>query len=702
MTDRSAGAPGTIGLVPDPEIDPNDGATIGNPTIGNPTWLRVEPVHLLARHRWIRLRYSSSFFDDPVRPLIRFDTRAGESFIQAMNGPVLGSAEWMGRVPDNTVAIAISPSLRPGPPGFRIDGVAPVSRLSLLGRGMLHDSMWAYWTVRSRLVNSRQEAWQALKFASPATPLKDYGAWRARFARALELDGLDRPRADWGRTPSLRFLLRLDDAEPDDARATIASLQAQAYPRWSLDAVIAERTRAATLAACRDLAGRDPRLGAIASRREWAALAEKFAPDDRIVILDAGDLLPDYALAAIVEELAIAPDLAVIYSDEDTIGSGGTHYDPIFKPDWSPILQQRTRYVGRLAAIRASDIRPRGAEGLELVVLDDGTALDRVLESVAPAAVGHLRRVLYHRRAHGERREERREVLSSPPILQPAGRTPPADDAGWPTVGIVIPTRDRADLVAECVRGLTERTDYPRYEIVIVDNGSTAPDAVALLRDLKSNPRIKVLERPGRFNFSALSNDGARATQAPVLVFLNNDIVILESGWLKPLVRFAIMPQIGVVGAKLLFPDGRIQHAGVVLGFGGIAGHLYRRMPADHPGYCSRLTTPHEIAAVTAACIAVARDKFEAVGGFDAENLPIDLNDIDLCLRISEHGWTNIWTPDAVLVHLQSASRGIDPDPFVLYRRERTYFVRRWQEKIRDDPYFHPALSLFSHEVALP
>ncbi len=125
-------------------------------------------------------------------------------------------------------------------------------------------------------------------------------------------------------------------------------------------------------------------------------------------------------------------------------------------------------------------------------------------------------------------------------------------------------------------------------------------------------------------------------------------------------------------------------------------------MPADHPGYCNRLTTPHEIAAVTAACIAVARDKFEAVGGFDAENLPIDLNDIDLCLRISERGWTNVWTPDAVLVHLQSASRGIDPDPFVLYRQERTYFVRRWAEKIRDDPYFHPALSLFSHDVALP
>jgi O-antigen biosynthesis protein len=688
-------AAAAIRLVADSQIGAKDGAAAGRPI-----WLRVEPADVFTRHRWIRLRYSSSFFEDPVRPLIRFETRTGETFMRAMNGPVLGSAEWMGRVPDNTIAVAISPGRRRGHPGFRIDGVAPVSRLALLGRGMLHDPMWAYWTVRSRLANSRQEAWQALKFASPPTPLKDYGAWHARFARPLELDGLDRPCADWARTAALRFLLRVDDdAGPEDVRATIASLQAQVYPRWSLDVVVPEGTAGATIAACHAFAGREPRLGVIALRQEWAARAETFARDDRIGVLSAGDALPDYALAVIAEEIARGPDLAVIYSDEDTIGAGGTFRDPIFKPGWSPILQQRARYVGRLAMVRAHDLMPHlvpsRTAGLELLGLDDGTVLDRILDSVSPSAVVHLRRVLYHRRA----RAERREILAAPPAR---GRPLPAAPTEWPMVGVVIPTRDRADLVAECVRGLTDRTDYPHYEIVIVDNGSTAADALALLRELRNDPRIKVLERPGPFNFSALCNDGADATRAPVLVFLNNDIAIPESGWLKPLVRFAVMPQIGVIGAKLLFPDRRIQHAGVVLGFGGIAGHLYRRMPTDHPGYCNRLTTPHEISAVTAACIAVARDKFEAVGGFDAENLPVDLNDIDLCLRVSEHGWTNIWTPEAVLIHHQSASRGIDPDPFVLYRQERSYFVQRWAEQIRDDPYFHPALSLFSHDVALP
>jgi GT2 family glycosyltransferase len=271
----------------------------------------------------------------------------------------------------------------------------------------------------------------------------------------------------------------------------------------------------------------------------------------------------------------------------------------------------------------------------------------------------------------------------------------------WPSVVVVIPTRDHAELLAECVRGLEEATDYPQLDIVVVDNGSTAKDALALLRDLRARARFTVLERPGAFNFSALSNEGAAATKAPMLLFLNNDIAMLKNDWLKPLVRFAMKPEVGVVGAKLLFPNGRIQHAGVVVGFGGIAGHVYRRAPSDHGGYRDRLAVPHEVTAVTGACIAIERRKFEMVGGFDAENVAVDLSDIDLCLRIRELGLTNIWTPESVLVHRQSASRGVDADPFATYRRERTYFVQRWLEVIRDDPYFHPALSLFDHQVAL-
>ena len=494
--------------------------------------------------------------------------------------------------------------------------------------------------------------------------------------------------ADWNLTPCFRFLLRA--ADQDGVAATIASLKAQAYPKWSLD-VIGMDAAVPELAGAREVAAGDARVTFAAPRPDWMGIARRIAAHDRIGVLDAGDLMPDYALAVLAERLAGSPDLAVIYSDEDTVDRDGVHRDPIFKPDWSPNLQAWAPYVGRLALVRAGAL-DLGAEALAALFRDDRAVIDRILAGVAPAAVGHVRRVLYHRRAGGT-------VAAVSPRPRSSAQ---GNEIAWPPVGIVIPTRDRADLLAECVRGLRDKTDYPSYEIVVVDNGSTAPDALALLRDLKRDARLKVVERPGPFNFSGLSNDGAKATAAPVLAFVNNDIVVVDGGWLKPLVRFAVMPEIGVVGAKLLFPDGQLQHAGVVLGFGGIAGHLYRRMPADHPGYCNRLMVAHEVGAVTAACIAVERYKFEAVGGFDAENLPVDLNDMDLCLRISERGWASLWTPESVLIHLQSATRGIDPDPFALYRKERTYFVRRWAEKIRDDPYFHPALSLFAHEVALP
>jgi O-antigen biosynthesis protein len=680
---KRAGVDIALRLVPDLEV-----ATEPNSIAPDAAWLRVEPVEFIARHDWIRLRYSASFFDDPVRPLIRFETRSGAVFVQAMNGPVLGSAEWMGRVPDDTVKVAISPGPGGTPSTFRIDGVSPLSRLGLLRRGLRHDWRWVYWTVRSRLLNSRQEAWQALKFAAPPTSLQDYGAWRARLARQLDPGGLDREHADWNLTPCFRFFLRATDQV--GVAATVASLQAQAYPNWSLD-VIPAAAAAGDFAGCREAAAGDERVAFIGPRPDWPEIIRRNSADDRIGVLDAGDLLPDYALAVLAERLAGSPGLAVVYSDEDTVDADGGHRDPIFKPDWSPSLQAREPYVGRLALVRAG-VLELGAEALAALFRDDQAAIDRILVDVAPAAVGHVRRVLYHR--HAGRAPA---AASTRPRSCPAGEVP-----AWPMVGIVIPTRDRADLLAECVRGLRDGTDYPSYEIVVVDNGSSAPDALALLRDLKSDRRFKVVERPGPFNFSALSNDGARATAAAVLAFVNNDIVVVDPGWLKPLVRFALLPHVGVVGAKLLFPDGRLQHAGVVLGFGGIAGHLYRRMPADHPGYGNRLMNAHEVGAVTAACIAVERHKFEAVGGFDAENLPVDLNDMDLCLRISERGWTSLWTPESVLVHLQSATRGIDPDPFALYRQERTYFVRRWAEKIRDDPYFHPALSLFAHEVALP
>jgi GT2 family glycosyltransferase len=272
---------------------------------------------------------------------------------------------------------------------------------------------------------------------------------------------------------------------------------------------------------------------------------------------------------------------------------------------------------------------------------------------------------------------------------------------GWPKAAIVIPTRDHAAFLARCVADLRQATDYPDFHAVIVDNGSVEPEAVALLDGLRGDPRFTVLPFPGPFNYAAMCNAGAAQAGGDVLVLLNNDVTVCDPGWLKALVAWAMRPDVGAVGAKLLYPDGRLQHAGIVIGSGGRAGHVDKDEPADAPGYLGRLASAHEVAAVTGACLAVAREKYEAVGGLDAENLPVDLNDVDLCLRLSERGWRSIWCPQAVLCHVESGSRRRSLNPASLYASERRYFVLRWRHLIRDDPWFHPALSLYSHAPAL-
>ena len=676
-------------FVPEPGVE-----IIGERTIALacPAWLRIEPISELARYKWIELRYSSSLFDEPTRPLVRFVLNNGGTITQPMNGTVLGSAQWIGRIPDNIISASISPVQRTGQFSFRIDSLRPIQRAALARQGLRQNPDWLYWAARSRLLNSRREAWQALGFAISGTPMDDYAQWHASFARTIDLDGLDRPRSDWRVGPVIQFILKLEGSDPARLHTTLRSLRGQVYPRWSLRAVTEGTTPDAVVSAFRHQAAGDTRLSELPLLVEPSATGASILDGDFVALINSGDCLPDYALAVVAETLAQDPKLELIYSDEDCAASDSGLKFPILKPDWSPVLQSQLGYVGRLTLVRSRLMTPNR---LRQLAADEGAGIDDLSREIPRSAIHHIRRILYHRQCPAADRPVRTTVRSG-------RRADESDDPPqWPEVAVVIPTRDCAKLLRECFAGLQDKTDYPSFETVVVDNGSTVPDAVRLLKRIAATPRTRVIQHPGAFNFSAMSNVGARATEARVLLFLNNDIAMLEHDWLKALVRWAIKPNIGVVGAKLLFPNGRLQHAGVVLGFGGIAGHVYRRLPKDHRGYLDQLTVAHEVAAVTGACMAIERSKFEAVGGFDAHHLPVDLNDIDFCLRIAEQGWANIWIPQATLIHHQSATRGIDRDPFVLYRKERAYFVERWAHVIRDDPYFHPGLSLYAHDVTL-
>jgi GT2 family glycosyltransferase len=349
----------------------------------------------------------------------------------------------------------------------------------------------------------------------------------------------------------------------------------------------------------------------------------------------------------------------------------------------------------------------------------------RVIEQLAPQQVVHVPRVLYHWRAiagstalgAGEKNYAARagrkavaahlarvglpaEVLAAP-SAPGVNRVRFACPTPQPLVSILIPTRDRADLLGMCLDTLLERSTYSNYEVIIVDNGSVEEKTQQLFARLPKD-RVRILRDDSAFNFSALNNHAARVARGQYLCLMNNDIEILTPDWLEEMVSFAARPDIGCVGARLWYPDGRLQHGGVVLGIGGIAGHAHKYLPRGQNGYFGRALLHQSYSAVTAACLLLRREVFEQVGGLD-EALVIAFNDVDFCLRVREAGYRNVWTPYAEMIHHESASRGEEdsPEKIARFGREIAFVEARWGEQLRTDPAYNPNLTLVHEDYSL-
>lgn len=640
-------------------------------------WLRIDPPDSIASRRFVRIRYATSLLDDPVRPLIRFRTASGEH-IEIMNGAVCGCAEWVGRVPDGTREVSISPVDRPGPFSFRIERIEDLSRAGLVLRAAIRHPVNTMIGIGAWVIRAREVARERILKSVCYRPLRDYDPWVKANSRPAEPEGLDALPSRESR--KLNLFVDLSTADMEGFAATLQSIQAQIHPDWTLNVVVprerlSDAMRAAILI--------DPRIGMIDAQSDAAT----FTGEGLCAHIASGDILLPYALAAVAAATTRNRDTQAIYGDEDSRSENGTLQDPVLRPDWSPIRQEFAPYLGPLTFVHAELLRSACSTSADLA------APHSYARAIATASnVKHVRRVLY-------RRVRNADIAPAPVRPRSLAREK------WPRAEIIIPTRDRADLLSKCVNSIASATDYEAFDVTFVDNGSTEPQALTLLDELRAKERYKVLRRPEKFNYSKLCNDAAAESDAPVLIFLNNDVVATDARWLKALVALAVRPDIGAVGAMLLYPAGpfrnRIQHAGVALGPFGIASHTYSKSARNEPGYRQGLLCPHEVSAVTGACLAVERTKFSAIGGFDAVNLPIDLNDIDLCLRLAERGWRCAWTPDSVLYHQESASRGKALDPATLYHREQSYFKKRWPHAIRDDPYFHPAFSLLSDKIRL-
>jgi GT2 family glycosyltransferase len=429
--------------------------------------------------------------------------------------------------------------------------------------------------------------------------------------------------------------------------------------------------------------------------------------------LQPGSVLPSTALFRYVEALQDAPNAEMLYGDEDEIDARGERYRPWFKPLWNEEMAFAQDYVSGACAIRAETFRR-------------ARAIARQARSAAPFALAletaakdcqapmHVPHVQCHRTCVDNRDDQsaRRAVLER--WLADRGAEVSTGSHGllrvdWPLpmpmplVSIVVPTRDKLGLLRTCVSGLLDETTYVPMEIVIVDNGSREANTLEYLAGIADNPVVRVIRDNRSFNFSRLNNMAVSRARGEMLCFLNNDTEVIDGHWLSEMVRQAVRPEVGAVGAKLLYDDDSIQHAGVVVGMGDAAGHAHRFQRSGDLGYFHRADIPHFVSAVTAACLVVQKSKFEAVGGFDEEHLAVAFNDVDLCLKLESRGWRNLYQPRAVLLHHESKSRGkdISPQHIDRYKRELHVLQTRWSTFGRVDPLHHPMLDRSSETYLL-
>jgi len=453
--------------------------------------------------------------------------------------------------------------------------------------------------------------------------------------------------------------------------------------------------------------------------------AVDIATGEFIAFLDHDDVLPIHALYMVAREIARDPDLDVIYSDEDKISRWGRRYDPHFKSDWNPDLFLSQNMIAHLGVYRTSLVRKVGGLRPEFDGSQDYDLALRIVEQTQPQHIRHIPHVLYHWRAaanstarvadakpyaviaarkavqdHLRRQGIRAEVdfAKGSPFLQVRY----ALDSE-PLVSIIVPTRDQKDLLSRCVDGILKRTQYGKLELLIVDNRSQEGATQAYLEQIAADPRVRVLRYDQPFNFSLINNWAATQASGEILLFLNNDTEVIGPQWLRHMVANACRSEVGAVGAKLLYPSGRVQHGGVILGMSGVGGHFHLGRRQHDPGYFGRALLQQNLSAVTAACLAMRRKVLDEVGGFNGHDLRVAFNDVDLCLRIRQRGYLIVWTPLAELYHHESVSRGSDLLP-VRHReflQENEYMRSKWGSMLDRDPYFNPNLSLRDCSIGL-
>ncbi|HEX3860984.1 MAG TPA: glycosyltransferase [Stellaceae bacterium] len=590
-------------------------------------------------------------------------------------------------------------------------------------------------TALQRLDGEYQALKQRAKITAPPPRLPQplateaaYPLWIASRASAAyaRADWRAERIAAWPHQPKIALGMILPEGTEAQVALTLRSLLLQVAGDWELHVAAQGKMPEPFAADPRIIWHRDNNPPTVTVN---ARLIE--APADWVALIDAGDQLAPYALFSVADALFRHAEWRACYSDEDRIDFNDKRSGPHFKPDFNLDLLRGVPYVGGLLVVRRDLFAELGGFAAERDGIEEYDLALRLAERLDAASFGHIADVLYHRlTVSGRSRRPVAEICADMPKVVQAhldrmgiaattetGAQPQFCRVRYqhagpePLVSIIIPTRDQLALLKRCVETVLQQTAYPNYEIIIVDNDSSDPEANAYLGLIEDKldeigGRLRVLRHPGAFNFSAMNNRAAReAAAGDYLCLLNNDAAPLDADWLSEMMALARRPEVGAVGAKLFYPDGRIQHAGIVLGvgWGAPAEHPYIGEPGDAFGYWGRLHAVQGLSAVTAACLVTRRSLYDEMGGLDEAALSVSYSDVDYCLKLRKAGHLVLWTPLARLQHDGSASLRSDVEQTALESRNRRFadqqqvMYRRWMPLIAHDPAYNRNLSSFGY-----
>lgn len=566
------------------------------------------------------------------------------------------------------------------------------------------------------LVHGRQEdrSTHPLAVELPAATTRSYATWFECYGVP---DRCTLTKLALTQQPLISLIAWISEADRWEViQPALQAISGQHYSRWQLYLLLSQQASAELQRLVIEYQTTKPDyiiVNKVPETQLWVSCQQHLinAEGALVACLNLHQLLSPLALYRIVQGLNRFPQARLLYGDEDCIDAQGQHHSPWFKTDWSPDTALSMDMLGSLVFYHRTIITRTGGFDHTLTIAQNYDLALRAAEYAKPEHIIHVPYILQHHhdtlpvsdiapaiQKALQRRQQAAHVETST-LVKGAVRVRYHVPQPLPQVSVIIPTRDRLDLLQTCLRSLTEQTRYPNYEVIIVDNGSTEPETLAFFASIEQQfpqTRIQIIHQPGSFNYSQLNNKAVPYAHGTLLCLMNNDIEIIDGDWMEEMVSHACREQVGAVGALLEYPDGEMQHAGTVLGLGGAAAHIPASAYDDSLQHPALQAVIRNCLAVTGACLMVSKERYLAVGGMDETQLKIDFNDVDLCLKLAAKGYYTVWTPYARLIHHESKSRAshtVSPEQTRRFWQEASWLKSRWLAAVLHDPFYNPNLS---------